>query len=58
MQCLDETRWCGVEDVDSVLGQLLVGVLDHLVHVLVVLTSVLEEVTRMLTIYLEASGVS
>ncbi len=31
----------GVEDVDAVVGRQLVGVLDQLVHVLVVLASVL-----------------
>ena len=43
MKCLDEARGRGVEDVDSVFGQLGVGVLDQLVHVLVVLTCVLEQ---------------
>ena len=42
MECLDVARGCGVEDVNAVFSQPLVGMLDHLVHVLVVLPSILE----------------
>ena len=41
MQSFDEARRCGVEDVDAVIRQPLFGMLDHLVHVLVVLARVL-----------------
>ena len=55
MKCLDEARGRGVEDVDPVRGQLVVGVLDQLVHVLVVLTSVLEKVIYMRKFYFTMS---
>ena len=41
MKGFEVTGRCGVEDVDAVHSQQLVGVLNQLVHVLVVLASVL-----------------
>ncbi len=41
VKSFEVTGWGGVEDVDAVHGQQLVGVLDQLVHVLVVLACVL-----------------
>jgi hypothetical protein len=54
MEGLNEAGRGGVEDVDAVFGQPLVGMLDHLVHVLVVLTSILERLasSRVASIFL------